>query len=355
MKRFVVKIGSSSLVKGNGLNKINMRVLVEQISLLREKGAEVVLVTSGAIPAGMNKLGLKKKPVDVAKKQACAAIGQPSLIRSYEQLFEDFDISCAQVLLTHDDFGSRKRSDHLKKTMEALFSYGVVPIINENDAISDAEIKVGDNDTLSAMVALIVGAGELVLITDVEGLYDGNPKTEPDAKLIKIIEKIDDKLLSSAGGTSTAVGTGGMLTKLKAAQIATDAGLNMRIMSVSKLGELVSVYDGGNPGSLFLANEKKRTIKQSWLIYCATSEGKILVDDGAKSALLKRKSLLSCGVIGAEGDFSDGSVVSVCDKEGVCFAKGTSFFSSKELARLYESDKNRVVVHANNIARIGEK
>ena len=350
MKRIVVKIGSSSLVKGNGLNKINMRKLVEQISLLRENGVEVALVTSGAVAAGIGKLGLKRKPTDVAKKQACAAIGQPTLIKSYEQLFDDFGIPCAQVLLTHDDFGSRKRSEHLRKTMEALFLFGVVPIINENDPVSADEIKVGDNDTLSAMVSLIVDANELILITDVDGLYDDNPNTNADAKLIEVIDKIDEKIYYSAGGSVSAVGTGGMITKLNAAKIATDAGINMRIIGVKNISKLERAVSGERIGSLFLASGKRLALKQCWLIYCATAEGKIFIDDGAKSALQKRKSLLSCGIIKIEGDFSDGSVVSVCDKDGVVFAKGMTFLSSKELNKTIKNKENRIVVHANNIA-----
>lgn len=352
MKRIVLKIGSSSLVRGKGLNKINMRKLVEQISLLHGNGVEVALVTSGAIPAGMSKLGLAKKPTDISKKQACAAIGQPSLMKSYEQLFEDFDVSCAQVLLTHDDFGSRKRSEHLKKTLDALFSYGVVPIINENDVISDEEIKVGDNDTLSAMVSLIVGADELILITDVDGLYDGDPNTDPNAKIISVIDKIDEKMLSSASGSSSAIGTGGMITKLKAAQIATDAGINMRIIGVKSITRLEGILNGAKEGSLFLANGNKRTIKSCWLLYCASSEGKIFVDDGAKLALSSRKSLLSCGITGIEGEFSDGAVVSVCASDGELIAKGTTYLSSKELSKTVKNKETRVVVHANNIAII---
>ena len=352
MKRIVLKIGSSSLVKGKGLNKINMRKLVEKISVLHNNGVEVALVTSGAISAGMSKLGLNKKPTDIAKKQACAAIGQPSLMRSYEQFFEDFDVSCAQVLLTHDDFGSRKRSEHLKKTLEALFSYGVVPVINENDAISDAEIRVGDNDTLSAMVSLIVGADELILITDVDGLYSVNPNEDENAEIIRVIEKIDDKILSLASGSSSAVGTGGMITKLKAARIATDAGINMRIIGVNSVSRLENILNGEQEGSLFLANGKKRTIKSCWLAYCALSEGKIVVDEGAKLALLSRKSLLSCGIIRIEGDFSDGSVVSLFDNGGFLIAKGTTYLSSKELSKTIKNKENRVVVHANNIALV---
>ena len=352
MKKLVIKIGSSSLVKGKGLNLINMRMLVEQIYLLREKGVEVVLVTSGAIAAGVGKLSLKKKPMDIAKKQALAAIGQPSLIKTYEQLFDEFSMPLAQILLNHDDFGSRNRTAHLTDTFNALFSYGVVPVINENDALTVEEIKVGDNDTLSALVALIVGADALVLITDVDGLYDGNPNTDPSAKLIKIVDDIEE-VLSLAEGTSSSVGTGGMKTKLSAAYIATGAGIETRIMNVNKLQALSSVADGEEVGTTFTAGEKKRSIKQSWLLYCATREGKILVDNGAMRALLARKSLLICGVISTQGNFLSGSAVSICDEEGREFAVGTTYFSAAEINKISKLDKNQIVVHAINIALRG--
>lgn len=352
MKRLVIKIGSSSLVKGKGLNLINMRMLVEQIYLLREQGVEVVLVTSGAIAAGVGKLNLKKKPMDIAKKQALAAIGQPSLIKTYEQLFDEFNMPLAQILLNHDDFGSRNRTAHLTDTFNALFSYGVVPVINENDALTVEEIKVGDNDTLSALVALIVGADSLVLITDVDGLYSGNPQTDPNAQLIKIVDNIDN-VLSLAEGTNSSVGTGGMKTKLSAAYIATGAGIETRIMNVNKIQSLSTIASGENIGTLFTAGEKKRSIKQSWLLYCATKEGKIIVDNGAMAALLARKSLLICGVKAVQGSFAAGSVISVCDESGREFAVGTTYFASAEIGKISKFDKNQIVVHANNIALRG--
>ena len=354
MKRIAIKIGSSSLVDGNVLNRNNMRVLVDQIRMLLDKGVEVALVTSGAIPAGVAKLSLKEKPLDVAKKQACAAIGQPSLIRAYEQLFEEFKVPCAQILLTHDDFGSRRRTEHLKRTLSALFAYKAVPIINENDPLTDDEIKVGDNDTLSAMVSLIVGADMLVLITDVDGLYDGDPSGGSGAKLIETVENIDESVIALAGGSGSKIGTGGMRTKIKAALIATGAGIEMRIINVNKLSRLASVCKGENVGTRFLPSAKKNTVKQSWLLYCATVEGKIFVDDGAKDALVKRKSLLSCGIIKAEGDFSADSVVSVCDKDGNEFAVGISYFAQKEIAAKGSGEKNDIILHANNIALKGK-
>lgn len=351
MKRLVVKIGSSSLVKGGGLDLINMRRLVEQTCILRNEGVEVVIVTSGAIAAGINKLGLVRKPQDVAKKQALAAIGQPSLIKAYEQLFEEYSVLSAQILLSHDDFGSRKRTAHLTDAFKALFAYGVVPIVNENDALTVDEIKVGDNDTLSALVALIVGADALVLLTDVDGLYDGDPARDENAKLIRIVENVSD-VAAFAADASSAVGTGGMRTKLSAATIATEAGIETRIINVKALSELSEIAKGSCSGTLFKAKKKSRTAKQSWLLHCATKCGTVIVDDGAKSALKNRKSLLSCGVLGVKGDFRNGDALSVCDKNGDEFAVGLAIFSARETEDIIGKSENRVIVHADSIGII---
>ena len=345
MKRIVIKIGSSSLVSGTSNNSENLRVIAEVIAKLKKSGVEVVLVTSGAIATGVNKLGLNKKPMVLEKKQALAAIGQPFLIKAYEEFFEEYGLTLGQILVNHDDFGSRTRTTHLSDTFKALFDYGAVPVVNENDALTVEEIKVGDNDTLSAMVALISGADSLVLVTDVEGLFDGDPKAV-GSKLIERVEKIDDKIFALAGGSGSAVGTGGMATKIKAAVIATQAGIETRIISADKLRYLPLLLSGENIGTYFCAGEKKYTIKQSWLINCATKSGKIFVDDGALAALKRRKSLLACGIIKTEGGFESGNVVSVCSSDGCEFAVGITYLNSSEIG----SDGNSVVIHANNLA-----
>lgn len=346
MKRAVIKIGSSSLVGGVKPNEENIRKLVREIAALKKGGVEVVLVTSGAIASGVGKIGAKKKPMAIEKKQALAAIGQPLLIYSYEQLFEEYGLTLGQILLNHDDFGSRTRMTHLSDTMNALFEYGAVPVVNENDALTVEEIKVGDNDTLSALVALAVGADTLYLVTDVDGLYDGDPKNS-GSSLIKRVEKIDEKIFSIAGGTNSSVGTGGMATKIKAALIATEAGIETRIINIEKIDNLLKPEKFF--GTVFAAGEKKYSLKQSWLIHCATKSGSIFVDDGAQAALKQRKSLLSCGIVKAEGDFAGGNVVSVCNKDGKEFAVGITYLSAAEISASI-ADKNRIAVHANNIA-----
>ncbi len=354
MKRLVIKIGSSSLVDKNGqINEKNITTLASEIKKLKSEGVEVALVTSGAIAVGFPKLNLKKKPNQMAKKQACAAIGQPALMSEYEKYFNKEGMICSQILVTHDDFGSRKRTKHLIETVDSLFFYGAVPIINENDALTDEEIKVGDNDTLSAMIALIIGADLLVLVTDVDGLYDSNPATNKDAKLIEVVDRIDGEILQKAGGSSSSVGTGGMSTKLKAGLIVTNAGIDMQIVNSNKLNSISKVYQT-NLGTTFKNQPNKRSIRQSWLIYCASVEGQIYADNGAIEALLKRKSLLSCGILRVEGTFDKGTVVNVCNQEGEVVARGITSFSDNEVNEILSSGDSHIIVHANNVAILEE-
>ncbi len=354
MKRLVIKIGSSSLVKKNGqINEKNITTLTKEIKKLKDMGVEVALVTSGAIAVGFPKLGLSKKPTQMAKKQACAAIGQPALMSEYEKYFTKENIVCSQILVTHDDFGSRKRMNHLTETVDALFRFGAVPIINENDALTDDEIKVGDNDTLSAMTALTIGADLLVLVTDVDGLFDSNPSVNKDAKLIKVVDEINGEILKKASGTSSSVGTGGMSTKLKAGLIVTNSGIDMQIINQRRIEDLSKVYET-NLGTTFKKQPNKRPIRQSWLIYCASVEGQIYVDNGAIDALLRRKSLLSCGVKKVEGSFDKGVVINVCNQEGKVFAKGITSFSDNEINEIISSGDSHIIVHANNVAVLEE-
>ena len=352
MKRIVIKIGSSSLIKGTGLNEANMRALVEAIASFKQRNVAVVLVTSGAIAAGQQRVGLKRKPDAIEKKQALAAIGQPILMEEYERLFDEYGLKIAQILVNHDDFGSRTRLKHLSDAFEALLGFGVVPIVNENDALTVDEIKVGDNDTLSAMVSLVVGADRLVLITDVDGLYDGDPGKDDKAKLIERVEVIDERIVSLAGGSRSSVGTGGMKTKIKAASIAAFAGIETQIANVKTLSELYKITEGKSFGTVFAARKKELSVKQCWLLACATKKGSITVDDGARSALFARKSLLSCGVVETRGNFSSGDAVSVVDEAGAEIAVGITYLSAQETLK-YKRDKNKIVIHANNLALRG--
>ena len=353
MKKIILKIGSSSLFSGGEFAEDRIYTLAKEIKNLRDLGAEVCLITSGAIAIGMTKMGLSKKPTEISKKQALAAIGQMYLMEKYEQIFDKVGVKPSQILLSHDDFGNLNRMKNLNNTLNALFSYGVLPIINENDALAVEEIKVGDNDTLAAMIALNVSADLLVIISDVNGLYDKNPTTNSDAKLIPIVKEINKSISSLAKEPTSKVGTGGMITKIRAAEICTSSKISMMIVGNGKIPELSKVISGENLGTLFLPSGKVAR-KKNWLSYCANVSGKIVVDDGAKLALINRKSLLSCGVKGYEGTFSSGSIVEVCGVDGKVFCKGIIAFSSDTLKSLIKDGQTQMVMHADNIAVIKE-
>jgi len=352
MKRIVLKIGSSSLFSGGEFAEEKINILAREIKKLKDSGVEVCLITSGAIAIGLKEMNLDKKPTELPKKQALAAIGQMYLMEKYEEIFAGVGVKPSQILLSHDDFGNRNRVKNLNNTITALFNYGVLPIINENDAISTDEIKVGDNDTLGAFVALNIDADLLVIISDVNGLYDKNPVKDPTAKLIERVEKIDKSITSLAKEPTSKVGTGGMITKIKAAKICTDSGIDMMIIGNDKIDKISTILDGANLGTIFHSKGKMPKSK-NWILSCANVNGGILVDDGAKKALLKRSSLLSCGIIGIKGSFSHGSVVEILDKEGVPFAKGVASFGVDTIKTLTKGE-NQVIVHANNIALIEE-
>ncbi|MBO7214361.1 MAG: glutamate 5-kinase [Clostridia bacterium] len=350
MKRLVLKIGSSSLFSGDKFAEKEIGVLAEQIKKITDSGVEVCLITSGAIAIGMQSLGLDKKPSELPLKQALAAIGQMYLMERYEKIFEKVSLKPAQILLSHDDFGNRDRVKNLNNTISALFSYGAIPVINENDALATEEIKVGDNDMLAAMIALNVSADMLVIISDVDGLYDKNPSENKDAKLIPVVEKVDKQIFSLAKAPSSKVGTGGMITKIKAAKICGNSGIKMMIVGNGKIKDLSSVIEGNNLGTLFLSSDKM-PIRKNWLLSCANVSGKVLVDDGAKLALLNRKSLLSCGIVDLKGTFASGSVVEICDSNGEDFAKGIVAFGSDTLKTLDHKGEHhsQLIIHANNI------
>lgn len=350
MKKIVIKIGSSFFINDKGeINKSNILELIKQISIIKEKGIAVCLISSGAVAVGLKKMGYTTRPSDIVKKQACAAIGQMSLMQEYEHLFSVFNLKCAQILLNHDDFGNRKRIISLKNTIEKLFSMNVVPVINENDALAVEEIKVGDNDTLSAMVSLVLNADLLVLVSDVDGLYTANPNLDKEARLLKEIDVIDDKIRQMAGGAGTIYGTGGMSTKIKAGEIANNSGIPMMIVNKTKINELSTVSEGENIGSLFKGKKEHLDLKESWIKYCANIDGKITVDDGAKKAVQGRKSLLSCGIVSLCGQFKRGEVVEISDVNGVVFAKGVSLFDYSQLKKIDLKNSKDVVVHANNL------
>lgn len=252
VSHIVVKIGSTSLCDQNGkLNKEKILKLIEQIAYIKRKGIKVTLVSSGAISAGMGVLQIDKKPKDIAAKQALAAIGQAHLMQIYEELFSLFKLKCAQVLLNHDDFDDRKRLMNLSNAMQSILDYDVIPIINENDTLAVDEIKVGDNDTLSSLILPVVDAQLLVLISDIDGLYDDNPHDHPHAQLISEVNGISDEIMEYAKDSNSQFGTGGMITKLKAAKVVNDYGGDMAIINGQVDHSLVDLLDGQDVGTYF--------------------------------------------------------------------------------------------------------
>lgn len=314
VKRIVIKVGSSTLSYSNGKLNINqMEKLVRQLADLRNSGKEVILVTSGAGVAGMGRLGLSCKPKTIPEKQATAAIGQGLLMHMYEKLFSEYGIVAAQVLLTREDMMDRKRFLNARNALNALLQLEAVPIVNENDTIAVEEIKFGDNDTLSALVACLVDADFLIMLSDIDGLYTGNPATNKKASLIPLVSDISDEIEKLAGGSGSSLGTGGMTTKIQAAKVAMNSGFPMIIAHGKEEKVIQRILNGEQVGTLFLPNENKLHSKKRWIAFGSNVQGKVFVDEGARNALAKEgKSLLPTGILDVEGDFDIGNTVSVC-------------------------------------------
>ena len=363
MKRIVIKIGSSSLVNDLGeLDNTKVRSLVKEISLLKKENIMPILVSSGAIAVGRSIL--KIKPQTIAEKQALAAVGQADLMHVYETIFNEFDLKCAQILLNHDDFDVRKRVLNLENTINTLLDLDVIPIINENDALAVDEIKVGDNDTLSALISGMVEAKLLVLISDIDGLFDKNPKLYDDAKLIKEVINIDKNIINMATDATSNVGTGGMITKIKAAKIATTSGVDMLIMNNTKITKLHDVFNNYD-GTLFKASEHKMNAKSHWVLYKTNPKGYIYIDNGAKKALCVRNSLLSVGITKVKGVFDSNDVIGICNGDEM-IAKGIINYNSEitdkikgknafEVKKILGENARNIVVHANNIVLLEEE
>ena len=326
--RLVVKLGTGVLTDSRKQpDPAQLDQLVAQLAALRKSGKEVVLVTSGAVGAGMGALGLEKRPTDLAELQACAAVGQSRLMAIYEKLFGAHGLAVAQILLTHEDLEHHERHLNARNTLVTLLSRGVVPIINENDAVSFTEIKFGDNDTLSALVASLLPADLLVILTTVDGVIENFGKANP--KTIPLIEKIDSTLEKLARGTDSDTAVGGMKSKIEAAKIVVRSGIPLVIASGKKKNVLAKILGGEVEGTLFVAEPKKLQGRKRWIAFFHHPRGALFVDDGAKKALREKgKSLLPPGVARCEGEFAAGDVVRICDLNGTEFARGIARFDS---------------------------
>lgn len=336
MKTVVVKIGSNILAgEKDGLDSKRIAAIAKDVSELQDMGYDVVVVSSGAIAAGMRKLGLKEKPKDIKLKQATAAVGQSSLMWAYEKSFADYGKKVAQVLLTLDVFSDRKRYINSKNTILTLLSYKVIPIINENDTVATDEIKFGDNDNLAAMVAGLIEAERLIILSDVEGLYTAEPRKGQKAALIKKVEKITPEIEALAGGAGSIIGTGGMYSKVLAAKRAVDYGISVNIINGRKSGLLQDIFKGFCHGTEFVPNKQRISAKKGWIVYGSRAKGEIILDAGAVSAILQGgKSLLPSGIVSVTGTFEIGDAVYCSDSDGKRIAKGIANYSSSEIHRI---------------------
>jgi glutamate 5-kinase len=326
--RLVVKLGTGVLTDSRKQPDLaQMEQLVAQLAAQRKAGRDIIVVTSGAVGAGMGALGYEQRPAELAERQACAAVGQSRLMATYDRLFSKFNLHVAQVLLTHDDLQHHERHLNARNTLVTLLNRGVVPIINENDTVSITELKFGDNDKLSALVAALLPADLLVILTTVDGVIENFGKENP--RTISLIEHIDSKIEALAGGTTSATAVGGMKSKIDAAKIVVRSGVPLVIASGRKKNVLANIVAGEDEGTLFVAQPTKLQGRKRWIAFFHHPKGALFVDDGAKLALREKgKSLLPPGVARCEGHFSAGEVVRICDLDGTEFARGITRFDS---------------------------
>jgi len=342
-KRIVIKIGTSTLTFENGLlNLSRIDKLIRQISNLHNKGYEIILVTSGAIGAGMGRLGLTERPNTLPDKQAIASVGQVALLHLYQKLFSEYGKNIGQLLLTKDDISNRERYLNARNACLRLISMGIIPVINENDSVVVDEIKVGDNDTLSAFVSMLIDAELLIILSDIDGLYTNNPKIDPNAKLIDTVHKIDDNIKKIASGAVSNLGTGGMSTKITAGEIVTSAGIPMIIAKGFNPEIIGEIMEGKKVGTLFLETEIKLKAKKHWITYGTIKKGVITLDKGALEAIKKHKSLLPIGVLTCEGKFHRGEVISICDSQKKEVAVGISNYNNSEIDLIKGKNSNNI-------------
>lgn len=343
-KRIVVKVGSSLFYsKAGKLDAAMFSNIAQQVYDLLKEGKKIVIVSSGAIALGMDLLKIESRPKQLPLLQAAAAVGQNSLMDKYNKEFSKYGINCAQVLLTHDDFAGRERYLNAKNTLDELLKLGCMPVINENDTISTLEIQIGDNDLLSALVAKLVGADLLILLSDVDGVLDRSNKVIP------VIDEINAQVKSLAHSTKNRTCIGGMITKIGAANIVVKSGIPC-VVANGRTKNIISsiIHNPESSGTLFVS-KKGLSQKEHWMAYATKPKGNIIVDDGARRALLNKKSLLSVGITGVEGNFEAGDIISVTDKQNSEFARGKVSLSSKQLDKVKGSRYDKEIIHRDNI------
>jgi glutamate 5-kinase len=343
-KRVVVKVGSQVLSSAEGIEEPRLKGLVHEFAALHSQGKEIVVVSSGAVAAGMTRLRRKERPKTMPEKQALAAVGQIRLMALYERHFSRFEKNVAQVLLTHEDLANRQRYINAKHTFQMLLESSIIPIVNENDTVAVEEMKFGDNDHLSALVATLLEVDLLVILSDVEGIYDRDPRTHASASLFPLIKKIKEVRAGIVDESRSMLGTGGIATKIDAAEKASAAGIPTVITNGLRVGSLTSVFNEEEEiGTLILPDENRLTNRKHWIAYNLKPAGDIVVDPGAYEALVRKgKSLLPSGLREVRGSFGVGECVRCLDLDGREFARGLVNYSAQELNQIKGLHTSRV-------------
>ncbi len=334
-KRVVVKVGSAVLTEKDGLNMLVVKELADDLAYLREIGREVILVSSGAVAAGRKTLGLGERQLSMKEKQAAAAFGQSSLMRAYEDIFASHDQKVSQILLTHDDLANRDRYLNVRNTLFTLLDWQLLPIINENDTVSVKELRFGDNDTLAAMVTNLIEADLFICLTDVDGLYTGNPSQDPQAQLVNTVAQVDEQVEEMAGHVCGALGSGGMRSKIMAAKMVSARGGSSFIGPGNHPGILEKLFNGEAVGTFFLPQDETLPSRKHWIAYTLRPKGFLVLDDGACRAVLSGgKSLLPSGIIDTRGNFSIGDPVQCIDENEEPIAAGLVNYSSEHVKQI---------------------
>ena len=344
VNRVIIKIGSSVLTDSDGsLSESVFEKLALEISKIRDKNIEVIVVSSGAIASGMKKLGIVKRPKEISMKQAIAASGQSTLIRHYERAFSAFNLHVAQILLTLDGLLDRKRYLNARKTLITLLRMGIIPIVNENDTVAVEEIMLGDNDNLAAHITSLIEADLLIMLTDIEGLYSKDPRNNKDAEFISLIERIGEEIENTAGDTFGRATIGGMKTKIEAAKKAAAFGVPTIIANGKNGSTLGDIFDGEEVGTLFLPSEESLSGRKHWIAFTLKSAGEIVIDDGAKKAITSSgKSLLPSGIKEVHGNFGVGESVTCVDENGTEVARGLTSYSAGDIRKIMGSKTSDV-------------
>ncbi len=360
VKRIVVKVGTSTITQSDGLiDYEKMKNIVEQITDLENRGYEVILVSSGAVGAGLGILDDMERPMSIPEKQVAASVGQAILIHLYQSFFSKHNQNISQILLTKSDIEDRERYLNVRDVFFELLNRNIVPIVNENDAVITDEIRVGDNDTISALVANLIDADLLIILSDIDGLYDSNPMENEKAVLISEVEDINN-VLSFAEDSNSSQGTGGMITKLSAANIVNSFGISMIIAKGDEEEILKRIVSFEDVGTLFIKNKNSINSRTQWIGFNSKVEGNVTIDEGAKEAILNNNSLLPIGVKSVEGEFRRGQTIGIMDEEGIEIARGVTSFGSESLLKIIGLNSDKIieilgykdtdnVVHINNM------